>query len=126
MADAVFLRRFFAQQWKRSVMPDGPKVGSVSLSPRGDWRMPSDAEADAWLREYEGRAGVIRAVVVAASDLASELGGTALYRSNVERLRADGAEEVRRVADAGRLDVVVVDSAMPAAASVVAARAGTR
>jgi len=53
----VFLRRFFAQQWKRSVMPDGPKVGSVSLSPRGDWRMPSDAEADAWLRELEGRAG---------------------------------------------------------------------
>jgi len=50
----VFLRRFFAQQWKRSVMPDGPKVGSVSLSPRGDWRMPSDADADAWLRELEG------------------------------------------------------------------------
>jgi NAD+ synthase (glutamine-hydrolysing) len=51
---AVFLRRFFAQQWKRSVMPDGPKVGSVSLSPRGDWRMPSDADAEAWLRELEG------------------------------------------------------------------------
>jgi NAD+ synthase (glutamine-hydrolysing) len=50
---ASFLRRFFAQQWKRSVMPDGPKVGSVSLSPRGDWRMPSDAEAAAWLRELE-------------------------------------------------------------------------
>jgi NAD+ synthase (glutamine-hydrolysing) len=49
----VFLRRFFAQQWKRSVMPDGPKVGSVSLSPRGDWRMPSDADAGAWLRELE-------------------------------------------------------------------------
>jgi NAD+ synthase (glutamine-hydrolysing) len=49
----VFLRRFFAQQWKRSVMPDGPKVGSVSLSPRGDWRMPSDADAGAWLREIE-------------------------------------------------------------------------
>ena len=49
----VFLRRFFAQQWKRSVMPDGPKVGSVSLSPRGDWRMPSDADAAAWLRELE-------------------------------------------------------------------------
>jgi NAD+ synthase (glutamine-hydrolysing) len=48
---AVFLRRFFSQQWKRSVMPDGPKVGSVSLSPRGDWRMPSDAEATAWLRD---------------------------------------------------------------------------
>jgi NAD+ synthase (glutamine-hydrolysing) len=51
---AVFLRRFFAQQWKRSVLPDGPKVGSVSLSPRGDWRMPSDARPEAWLRELEG------------------------------------------------------------------------
>ena len=50
----VFLQRFFAQQWKRSVMPDGPKVGSVSLSPRGDWRMPSDADAAAWLRDLEG------------------------------------------------------------------------
>jgi NAD+ synthase (glutamine-hydrolysing) len=45
----VFVRRFFAQQFKRSSMPDGPKVGSVSLSPRGDWRMPSDAEASDWL-----------------------------------------------------------------------------
>jgi len=51
----VFLRRFFSQQWKRSVMPDGPKVGSVSLSPRGDWRMPSDADPAAWLRELESR-----------------------------------------------------------------------
>ena len=39
----TFVRRFFAQQFKRSCLPDGPKVGSVSLSPRGDWRMPSDA-----------------------------------------------------------------------------------
>jgi len=46
-----FLTRFFSQQFKRSVMPDGPKVGSVALSPRGDWRMPSDAEATAWLAE---------------------------------------------------------------------------
>ena len=52
-----FIGRFFSQQWKRSVMPDGPKVGSVSLSPRGDWRMPSDATAAAWLRELEGREG---------------------------------------------------------------------
>ena len=44
----VFLKRFFAQQFKRSCLPDGPKVGSVSLSPRGDWRMPSDASAEAW------------------------------------------------------------------------------
>ncbi len=49
----VFFRRFFAQQFKRSAMPDGPKVGSVSLSPRGDWRMPSDASATLWLRELE-------------------------------------------------------------------------
>ena len=49
----VFLRRFFSQQFKRSAMPDGPKVGSVALSPRGDWRMPSDATATAWLRELE-------------------------------------------------------------------------
>jgi len=49
----VFFRRFFSQQFKRSCMPDGPKVGSVSLSPRGDWRMPSDASAELWLRELE-------------------------------------------------------------------------
>ena len=48
---SVFCRRFFAQQFKRSCLPDGPKVGSVTLSPRGDWRMPSDAEAEAWLYE---------------------------------------------------------------------------
>jgi NAD+ synthase (glutamine-hydrolysing) len=45
----VFIRRFFANQFKRSCLPDGPKVGSVSLSPRGDWRMPSDAQAALWL-----------------------------------------------------------------------------
>lgn len=45
----VFLKRFFANQFKRSCLPDGPKVGSVSLSPRGDWRMPSDAQVTAWL-----------------------------------------------------------------------------
>ncbi len=45
----VFLRRFFANQFKRSCVPDGPKVGTISLSPRGDWRMPSDAVAKAWL-----------------------------------------------------------------------------
>lgn len=49
----TFYRRFFQQQFKRSCIPDGPKVGSVSLSPRGDWRMPSDACADLWLRELE-------------------------------------------------------------------------
>jgi NAD+ synthase (glutamine-hydrolysing) len=47
---ATFIKRFFAAQFKRSCVPDGPKVGSVSLSPRGDWRMPSDADAAAWLR----------------------------------------------------------------------------
>lgn len=45
----VFYRRFFSQQFKRSSAPDGPKIGSVSLSPRGDWRMPSDADVTAWL-----------------------------------------------------------------------------
>ena len=49
----TFVRRFFAQQFKRSCLPDGPKVGSVALSPRGDWRMPSDAAARAWLQELE-------------------------------------------------------------------------
>lgn len=49
----VFCRRFFAQQFKRSCLPDGPKVGSVSLSPRGDWRMPSDASSAMWLQECE-------------------------------------------------------------------------
>ncbi len=47
----TFCRRFFSQQFKRSCMPDGPKVGSVSLSPRGDWRMPSDAMSILWLKE---------------------------------------------------------------------------
>jgi NAD+ synthase (glutamine-hydrolysing) len=49
----VFLKRFFASQYKRSCLPDGPKVGSVSLSPRGDWRMPSDAVARVWLDSVE-------------------------------------------------------------------------
>lgn len=49
----IFFRRFFAQQFKRSCLPDGPKVGSVSLSPRGDWRMPSDASAAMWLKEID-------------------------------------------------------------------------
>ena len=47
----TFCRRFFTQQFKRSCLPDGPKVGSVSLSPRGDWRMPSDASSNIWLKE---------------------------------------------------------------------------
>ena len=49
----TFFRRFFSQQFKRSCLPDGPKVGSCSLSPRGDWRMPSDASAESWLKECE-------------------------------------------------------------------------
>ena len=49
----TFCRRFFTQQFKRSCLPDGPKVGSVSLSPRGDWRMPSDASSALWLKECE-------------------------------------------------------------------------
>ena len=53
----IFLRRFFTQQFKRSCIPDGPKVGSICLSPRADWRMPSDASAALWLSELEGSCG---------------------------------------------------------------------
>lgn len=49
----LFYRRFFSQQFKRSCLPDGPKVGSVALSPRGDWRMPSDASATLWMQEID-------------------------------------------------------------------------
>ena len=49
----TFYRRFFSQQFKRSCLPDGVKVGSICLSPRGDWRMPSDASASVWLAEIE-------------------------------------------------------------------------
>ncbi|MFV0395006.1 MAG: NAD(+) synthase [Coprobacillaceae bacterium] len=48
---SLFYRRFFTQQFKRSCIPDGPKVGTVSLSPRGDWRMPSDANVEMWLQQ---------------------------------------------------------------------------
>ena len=49
----TFCQRFFAQQFKRSCLPDGPKVGTVALSPRGDWRMPSDACVASWMRDLE-------------------------------------------------------------------------
>ncbi|MGM9680846.1 MAG: NAD(+) synthase [Eubacteriales bacterium] len=49
----IFVKRFFAQQFKRSCLPDGPKVGTVTLSPRGDWRMPSDASAALWLSDLD-------------------------------------------------------------------------
>ena len=49
----VFVRRFFIQQFKRSCLPDGVKVGSVSLSPRSDLRMPSDASFNVWMKELE-------------------------------------------------------------------------
>ena len=52
----VFLRRFFTQQFKRSCMPDGPKVGSATLSPRGDWRMPSDASFALWMADLDDAA----------------------------------------------------------------------
>jgi NAD+ synthase (glutamine-hydrolysing) len=48
-----FIERFFANQFKRTCLPEGPKVGSVSLSPRGDWRMPSDGETRLWLEDLE-------------------------------------------------------------------------
>ena len=50
---STFYRRFFTQQFKRSCLPDGPKVGSVTLSPRGDWRMPSDASWRLWEQELQ-------------------------------------------------------------------------
>ena len=53
----VFYKRFFSQQFKRSCLPDGPKVGSINLSPRGNWRMPSDAVATVWLKELESYTG---------------------------------------------------------------------
>ena len=49
----TFYWRFFSQQFKRSCLPDGPKVGSVALSPRGDWRMPSDASVAMWMRDLD-------------------------------------------------------------------------
>jgi len=52
----LFYTRFFSQQFKRSCLPDGPKVGTIALSPRGDWRMPSDADVTAWIEELEGTA----------------------------------------------------------------------
>jgi NAD+ synthase (glutamine-hydrolysing) len=55
----VFYQRFFSQQFKRSSMPDGPKVGTVALSPRGDWRMPSDASAALWVAEVDAIAAEI-------------------------------------------------------------------
>ena len=64
---------------------------------------------------------MIRAVLVAPTDLAPELGGTVLFRRNVERLPADDADGVRRLADAGRVDVIVIDSALPGASAVVSA-----
>jgi NAD+ synthase (glutamine-hydrolysing) len=48
-----FYKRFFSQQFKRSCLPDGPKVGTINLSPRGDWRMPSDAVSRIWIDEIE-------------------------------------------------------------------------
>jgi NAD+ synthase (glutamine-hydrolysing) len=53
----VFVERFFTNQFKRSCLPDGPKVGSISVSPRGDWRMPSDAQAALWLHRLIGAGG---------------------------------------------------------------------
>ena len=49
----TFIRRFFSQQFKRSCLPDGPKIGTITLSPRSDWRMPSDADSEIWLKELD-------------------------------------------------------------------------
>ncbi|MDO8491508.1 MAG: hypothetical protein Q7T04_05795, partial [Dehalococcoidia bacterium] len=55
-----FIVRFFANQFKRTCFPEGPKVGSVSLSPRGDWRMPSDAGPALWLEDLEAMYRLLR------------------------------------------------------------------
>ena len=55
----VFIKRFFANQFKRDTMPNGPKVGLLSVSPRGDWRMPADAKVDTWLKELSRFDGII-------------------------------------------------------------------
>lgn len=57
---AIFLERFFASQFKRTCLPEGPKVGSVSLSPRGDWRMPSDADGRPWMEDLEAAYETLR------------------------------------------------------------------
>ena len=49
----LFYRRFLSQQIKRSCLPDGPKIGTIALSPRGDWRMPSDASVALWIKQLE-------------------------------------------------------------------------
>ena len=53
--EKIFFRRFFAQQFKRSCAADGPKIGSLSLSPRGGFSMPSDARSEAWIRDLDAR-----------------------------------------------------------------------
>lgn len=93
-----FYRRFFSQQFKRSCMPDGPKIGSVCLSPRGDWRMPSDASAALWLKEAE-RLNVEGDVAYTEEDLKSALrvlnkGGIILYPTDtVWGLGCDASNE---------------------------------
>jgi len=59
----IFLQRFFANQWKRDCTADGPKVGTTALSPRGDWRMPSDAAVETWLKELEEPSRVMGGLV---------------------------------------------------------------
>jgi NAD+ synthase (glutamine-hydrolysing) len=63
-----FIERFFANQFKRTCFPEGPKIGSVSLSPRGDWRMPSDAQAKLWLEDLDAMYHKLRDVTVTTSE----------------------------------------------------------
>ena len=51
--ERTFIKRFFQQQFKRSCLPDGPKVGTITLSPRSDWRMPSDGDSEIWLKALD-------------------------------------------------------------------------
>ena len=67
-----FIQRFFANQFKRTCLPEGPKIGSVSLSPRGDWRMPSDAEAKLWLEDLEAMQIRLRRAAAVTPEMSSD------------------------------------------------------
>ncbi|MCI2047219.1 MAG: NAD(+) synthase [Faecalibacterium sp.] len=88
-----FYRRFFMQQFKRSCLPDGPKIGSVTLSPRGDWRMPSDARNDLWAAELEGLKAALSAQNAAKSVRAADPAHAAsLPQSGVARAEESGRD----------------------------------
>jgi NAD+ synthase (glutamine-hydrolysing) len=91
----VFCRRFFSQQFKRSCMPDGPKIGSVTLSPRGDWRMPSDAACDEWLRDLDAAEAEIGAEADSRAAIASADAGADSQADVGIDTRADAKTDAR-------------------------------